>query len=60
MARFTSRFRGDQSGATAIEYALIAALVFLAVIGAVTIFAGQTTDLMAQVSAAVTSVIADG
>jgi len=33
---FLSRFMNDQSGATAIEYGLIAALIATAVIGAVT------------------------
>jgi pilus assembly protein Flp/PilA len=33
---FFSRFMNDQSGATAIEYGLIAALIATAVIGAVT------------------------
>lgn len=36
LTRFTSRFLRDQSGATAIEYGLIAALIALVIIGAVT------------------------
>ena len=33
MRRFTDRFLRDDSGATAIEYGLICALVFLVIIG---------------------------
>lgn len=36
LTRFTSRFLRDESGATAIEYGLIAALIALVIIGAVT------------------------
>jgi len=35
MSRFISRFMNDESGATAIEYGLIAALIAVAIIGAV-------------------------
>jgi pilus assembly protein Flp/PilA len=37
MSRFISRFATDQSGATAIEYGLIAALIAVAIITAVTL-----------------------
>jgi pilus assembly protein Flp/PilA len=36
MRNFVSRFLGDESGATAIEYGLIAALIAVAIIAAVT------------------------
>jgi pilus assembly protein Flp/PilA len=36
MTKFVSRFMNDESGATAIEYGLIAALIAVAIIGAVT------------------------
>ncbi len=36
MSQFVSRFVKDESGATAIEYGLIAALIAVAIIGAVT------------------------
>ncbi len=36
MSRFASRFLGDESGATAIEYGLIAALIAVAIIATVT------------------------
>lgn len=37
MLNFLSRFRREQSGATAIEYGLIAGLISVVIIGAVTI-----------------------
>jgi pilus assembly protein Flp/PilA len=36
MSRFVMRFLNDESGATAIEYGLIAALIAVVIIGAVT------------------------
>jgi pilus assembly protein Flp/PilA len=36
MSKFVSRFMKDESGATAIEYGLIAALIAVVIIGAVT------------------------
>jgi pilus assembly protein Flp/PilA len=36
MRKFTSRFLRNQSGATAIEYGLIVALIAVVIIGAVT------------------------
>lgn len=41
MRRFLSRFGRDESGATAIEYGLILALMFLVILSALTAF-GQT------------------
>jgi pilus assembly protein Flp/PilA len=39
-----SRFLNDKTGATAIEYGLIAALVSVAIIAAVTTMGGNLTD----------------
>ena len=36
MTKFVSRFINDESGATAIEYGLIAALIAVVIVGAVT------------------------
>ncbi|HLI65844.1 MAG TPA: Flp family type IVb pilin [Caulobacteraceae bacterium] len=36
MSKFFSRFANDESGATAIEYGLIVALIAVVIIGAVT------------------------
>jgi pilus assembly protein Flp/PilA len=41
MSRFFTRFMNDESGATAIEYGLIAALISVAIIGAVTAVGGK-------------------
>lgn len=43
MRRFIARFVSDRSGATAIEYGLIAALVFLVMLSGLTLFAGTST-----------------
>ena len=45
MYRFLRRFAGDQSGATALEYGLILALMFLVILSAVTAFANQGTGI---------------
>ncbi|KMO43279.1 hypothetical protein VQ03_08905 [Methylobacterium tarhaniae] len=39
------RFRREQSGATAIEYALIAGLIFLALTSALALYGGSTGGL---------------
>lgn len=57
MTKFISKFVQDESGATAIEYGLIAALIAVAIIGAVTalgtkitaVFTGINTKLVAPV-----------
>lgn len=38
MGRFLTRFRRDDSGATAIEYGLILSLMFLVILGALNAF----------------------
>ena len=38
MRRFLSRFRNDERGATALEYGLIIALIFLVILSALTAF----------------------
>jgi len=45
LKRFLSRLRRDESGATAIEYGLIIALIFLTILSAVTAFGNATSDL---------------
>lgn len=55
MTKFVSRFMNDESGATAIEYGLIAALIAVVIITAVSalgtkltgVFEGIKTDLNA-------------
>ena len=41
MSKFVKRFLKDESGATAIEYGLIAALISVTIIAAVTSLGGQ-------------------
>ncbi|MCH8187669.1 MAG: Flp family type IVb pilin [Proteobacteria bacterium] len=48
----------DESGATAIEYGLIAALVSVAAIGALTAMGGSLTTMFTSVSGALDSAIA--
>lgn len=45
MRRFISRFRRDESGATAIEYGIILALMFLVILGALTAFGGSGSGI---------------
>ena len=53
VAKFLSRFLKDDGGATAIEYALIIAGVFLVMISAMTAFANNATDIMQTASDAI-------
>lgn len=45
-----ARFRKDEVGATAIEYSLIIALVFLAIVGAVRNYATSTNVMYSEIS----------
>lgn len=51
MSQFMKRFAGDESGATAIEYGLIAAGIAVAIITAVTTLGDNITGTFDQVSA---------
>lgn len=51
------RFLADQSGATAVEYGLICALVFLVIVTSVSLFGTKTTGIIETVSAAVSAAI---
>jgi len=50
------RFMKDESGATAIEYGLIAALIAVAIIGAVTAVGGSVSGTFTDVSTAIDAV----
>jgi pilus assembly protein Flp/PilA len=54
------RFARDERGATAIEYGLIAAVVFLVIITSVTAFGNKTTTIIGDVSTAVDGAIGEG
>ncbi len=50
MSKFVSRFMNDESGATAIEYGLIAALIAVVIIGAVTTLGTTLSSKFATIS----------
>ncbi|QZD88482.1 Flp family type IVb pilin [Qipengyuania psychrotolerans] len=50
MVKFLKKLGRDDSGATAVEYGLIVALIFLAMIGAVNSFAGTTIAMWNTIS----------
>jgi pilus assembly protein Flp/PilA len=50
MTRISRRFAGDESGATSIEYALIAVLVAVAIIGSVTALGDSLQSIFYTVS----------
>ena len=50
MNKLFARFAKDQSGATAIEYGLIASLIGVAIIGAVTTVGSKLTTTFGNVS----------
>ncbi len=50
MSKFMKRFLKDQSGATAIEYGLIAALVAVVLVGALTAMQGSLSNTFTTVS----------
>ena len=52
MSRFVTRFLNDESGATAIEYGLIAALIAVVIIGAITTVGTDLSSKFGEVSAA--------
>ncbi|MBO6526905.1 Flp family type IVb pilin [Erythrobacter sp.] len=53
MVKFLRKLGHDTRGATAVEYGLILALVFLAMVGAIQTFATVTTDMWSDVATAV-------
>ena len=52
MSKFVTRFMKDESGATAIEYGLIAALVAVVLVTALTTLGTKLSTTFGQVSAA--------
>jgi pilus assembly protein Flp/PilA len=52
MSKFTKRFLNDESGATAIEYGLIAALVAVVLVTALTALGNKLTGTFTGISAA--------
>ena len=60
MLSILAQFLTDDSGATAIEYGLIAALVSVAAIGALTALGGSLNTLFTTVSSAVAGASSGG
>jgi len=54
MTGLLKRFLRDQTGATAIEYGLIVALLSMVVCGAITALGGQLYNIMGKVNNALT------
>lgn len=53
MRRLLARFVEDESGATAVEYGVLLACIFLAIIGAVTLFGQTATGKLIEASDAI-------
>lgn len=53
MTRFLKKLGSDISGATAVEYGLILALIFLAMVGAIQTFGNETIGMWEGVSSKV-------
>jgi len=51
------RYFADASGATAIEYGLIVAMIFLAIIGGITAFADGTNGMYEYINETITGVL---
>ena len=51
--KLVARFVKDESGATAIEYGLIAALIAVAIIGAARTLGGNVRDTFSQIASAI-------
>ncbi len=55
MSKFFLRFKRDEKGATAIEYGLIAALMSVVVIGAITALGGPLKTTFTNIGSTLTS-----
>ncbi len=60
MTKLFARFAKDESGATAIEYGLIAALIAVGIIGAATTLGSSISDTFGRVSTELDGAIATG
>ncbi len=54
MTKFVSRFMNDESGATAIEYGLIVALIAVVIISAVSLLGTKLNDAFTSVNTQLT------
>ncbi|GAA4531548.1 Flp family type IVb pilin [Chelativorans composti] len=53
MTKLFARFAKDESGATAIEYGLIAALIAVVIIGALQLLGGSISDKFTEIGTAI-------
>lgn len=53
MRLLLDRFLADDAGATSIEYALIAGLIFLVIVSSVTIFANKASAMFDTIAVAI-------
>ena len=53
MISFFNKLKNDDRGATAIEYGLILALIFLAMVAAIGNFAGESSEMWGKVDTTV-------
>ena len=60
MKRLILRLLADERGATAVEYGLICALIFLVILTAVVGFSGAITELFARATAALVGAMGGG
>jgi pilus assembly protein Flp/PilA len=57
MTTLIRRFLNSESGATAIEYGLIIAMIFLAIIGSVQLFANNSNGALNQAMATIAAAL---
>lgn len=50
MKAFITRFNNDESGATAIEYGLIAGIVSIVIVAGLTLFGGELTATFTRIA----------
>jgi pilus assembly protein Flp/PilA len=60
LSNFTKDLCDDTSGATAIEYGLIVALIAIAIITSVSAFAGEANEMWTGLDSDVTAAIGNG
>lgn len=53
MIKLAQRLKAEEKGASAIEYALIATLIFLVIVSAIGVLSTNTTDMYNDISNAV-------
>jgi pilus assembly protein Flp/PilA len=60
MSKLFARFAKDESGATAIEYGLIAALIALAIVTGATMLGGSINDQFERIAGRLDGTVKDG